>query len=404
MPRDIAPPHRFGPGYDHGGAPQAKSILDYVRNKPLSTQRQTRADHSVARELLAVAAQHKKGETTFTEYGNAVEATLALHGMVDNRPLIDKVHEATFKPPVGLQWIEDIYGLRGLLRKAHCFTLDDDTSTMIADFSIAIAPDLDAARRMATPPFPVTWIDFNNAKRIERMQQHGAQLTASASGIKDGPVVERAGWLIHPADIGGHFLTYFTEVDHGVMMAPLSFWWHNGASRPVPMDDRDADMDAYLQMLTHGIKGSNCDSVDAYPSVTPMHLKLKKQYSGQVKELMREVAGELRHVWGFLIALGAGQFGMDVKTAAQPVHTDIRKMPNGKPLLPLEHKTLHLHLRRKLTAEQVVTRATTHHRHRWHEVRGHWRTLKSGRRVPVKPHERGDERLGKITKTYVVEK
>jgi len=53
---------------------------------------------------------------------------------------------------------------------------------------------------------------------------------------------------------------------------------------------------------------------------------------------------------------------------------------------------------------KVVTRMVTHHKHRWHEVRGHWRTLKSGVRVPVRPHERGDERLGRIEKTYKVER
>lgn len=418
MVKDTAPPHRFGPGHDllgnRGGS--TPSILDYVKNNPVRTQRPTRADHSVARELLAIANKHKIGETTFTEYGNAVETTLVLNGMkaaleeiVDKRPLIDRVHEATFTNPVGIQWIEDKYALRGLLRKAHCFTVDDATSELIADFSLAIGHDLDTARRMAIPPFPVTWIDINNAKRLARIKSFGVPLTESAQGIKDGSVVERVGWLIHPAEIGGHFLTYFTEVEQGVMMAPLSFWWHNNEARPIPMDDRDPEMDKYLQFLTHGVKDGNCDSCDAYPSPTPMHIKLKKNYSGQVRDLMKEVAGELRHVWGFLIAIGSAQFGMTPQTAAQPLHTDIRKMPNGKPLLPLEHKTLHLHLRRSVVPTKALLRAMTKHRMRHHDVRGHWRMLKNPdgtlrKRVPVKPHERGDKLLGRIEKTYTVKK
>ena len=35
-------------------------------------------------------------------------------------------------------------------------------------------------------------------------------------------------------------------------------------------------------------------------------------------------------------------------------------------------------------------------RHREHEVRGHWRTYKSGRRVWVSPHRRGDASIGKV--------
>ena len=57
-----------------------------------------------------------------------------------------------------------------------------------------------------------------------------------------------------------------------------------------------------------------------------------------------------------------------------------------------------------MTAAKVMTRMITHHRHRWHEVRAHFRLLKSGKRVPVKSHERGDERLGQIEKTYSVER
>jgi hypothetical protein len=124
-----------------------------------------------------------------------------------------------------------------------------------------------------------------------------------------------------------------------------------------------------------------------------------------VRELMLELSGELRHIWGFLVALGAGQLGMEVKTSSQPLPQGPPPvMKNGKPLLPLEHKVLHLHLARRTTPEKVLARAITHHKHRWHEVRGHFRLLKSGRRVPVKAHERGDERLGRIEKQYRVEK
>jgi hypothetical protein len=78
-------------------------------------------------------------------------------------------------------------------------------------------------------------------------------------------------------------------------------------------------------------------------------------------------------------------------------------MKNGKPLLPLEHKVLHLHLHKK-TPQKLITQAITHHHNREHDVRSHWRTLKSGKRVPVKSHTRGDVKLGRIEKTYQVER
>jgi len=39
-------------------------------------------------------------------------------------------------------------------------------------------------------------------------------------------------------------------------------------------------------------------------------------------------------------------------------------------------------------------------RHRLHDVRGHWRQLKNGRRVWVKSHKRGDESLGVVESEY----
>jgi len=170
-----------------------------------------------------------------------------------------------------------------------------------------------------------------------------------------------------------------------------------------------AGNDVLMQGLTFGMKNVNVHPHDAFPCPTVLHDDLKVRDKEHVLELMSEISGELRHVWGLLIALGAGQLGMEAKTSVQPKHTDIRKMPNGKPLLPLEHKVLHLHLAKKMTPARVVVRMMTHHKHRWHEVRAHFRTYKNPdgtvrMRIPIKSHERGDERLGRIEKTYSVEK
>jgi hypothetical protein len=167
-----------------------------------------------------------------------------------------------------------------------------------------------------------------------------------------------------------------------------------------------------MDRLSFGVRMSGVSPTDAVPSPTPMHVDLmmkSRKYPQQVKDLMIEIGGELRHVWGFLIALGAGQLGIDAKYSAQPKPVTERKMPNGKPLIPIEHKVLHLHLAKKATADRVVTRMITHHKVKWHEVRAHWRTLKNKdgtvkARVPVKSHERGDELLGRIEKQYRVER
>lgn len=375
-----APPHRFGPGYDN-----------------IRTQRATRHDDSVAQRLL---------QATSKKLDDAVAAGYSPEYTIDDRPLIDLLHEATFTEPIGLQWIKEKYDLRMILRKAHCFTLDQVTSSLVSDFSMAIAGDLEIARRMAIPPYPVTWIDIDNHARLARMKALGVGLTHQA----ETDSVPRVGWLIHPDTAnGGYYAHYCCSTDQSIQLAPLAYWWHTEASqtgklRPEIAEQLDI---GYMDRLSFGLKGSGVNPSDAIPSPTPMHIERMRsnKYPPQVKELMVEIGGELRHIWGFLIALGAGQLGMEARYSDQPKPDRVPPiMKNGKPLLPIEHKVLHLHLAKKMTVAKVIARSITKHKHRWHEVRSHFRLLKSGARVPVKAHERGDERLGRVEKTYRVKR
>lgn len=85
-------------------------------------------------------------------------------------------------------------------------------------------------------------------------------------------------------------------------------------------------------------------------------------------------------------------------------------MAKGKPVLPLEHKVLTIRLAKRATVEKVAMRAITGIKHRWHSVRGHWRTKlnpdgSTKWRIWIElPNGRGDKRLGVIEKTYRVEK
>ena len=324
----------------------------------------------------------------------------------DDRPLIDIMHEATFNNDVGIDWIKDKYEFRMLLRKAHCFTLDAETSAMVADFSVAIAKDLAAARQMAFPPFPVTWIEIDNLSRNRRMVELGL-LPAGAD------VVARIGWLIHPAVAeGGFYATYGTVAEEGVLLAPLSYWWHCGSDNSLPVKDLD-NIELMCQMA-FGMNNTNVHPYDAFPTTTRMHgdiLRRDKDYMRSVKAIMMEMRGELRHIWGFLIALGAGHLGVETRIGEAKRHDGpLRTMKNGKPLLPLEHKLLHLHLAKRATVDKVVARAISHHKNRRHEVRAHFRTYRNKEdgsvrmRIPIPSHPRGDERIGKIEKTYKVEK
>ena len=103
-----------------------------------------------------------------------------------------------------------------------------------------------------------------------------------------------------------------------------------------------------------------------------------------------------------------GQLGKQVQLTPQPLPTRSPPiMKNGKPLLPLEHKILHLHLHKKPPATLIAQAI-------WHiitivRINRCTRPLATYLDVledvcPVKSHQRGDETLGRIEKTYRVER
>jgi hypothetical protein len=320
------------------------------------------------------------------------------------RPLIDKLQEATFGDATPMQWVENKYALRMILRKARCFNIDTPTSALIADFSIAIATDLEAARHLAIPPFPVTWFEIDNIARLERMRALGVSLSKVAAG---DDVVPNVGWLITRVAEGDYCASYVSEFYDGVFVAPISFNWSTTSahchSAPAKVDLQPindlirADLNATNDKICFGVRGTNVST--EHVMWAPASFQ-RNRFGNQEADLMRELQGELRHIWGLLIALGTST----VETTEGVKHEGPVVMAKGKPLLPLEHKTLKVHLGKKRTVIKVVERALHGVRKRWHEVRAHTRLLKSGARIPVKSHARGDEKLGKITKTYVVEK
>lgn len=330
----------------------------------------------------------------------------------DDRPLIDRLHDATFRDDLSMQYVKDKYALRGLLRKAHCFTLDAATSALVADFSLAIVPDLDSARRLAIPPFPVTWFDIDNRARLARIKAHGVRLTSTA---EREDVLERVGWLIHPAkDLheDGYYATYCAEFDQGVFVAPLSFFWSPHEGRAIEEFGQD-DERRLMDRIMFGVERHNVSHLDAFPATTPFNLDHASLSAGDrraIIEMMTEISGEARHVWGVLIALGAGQLhGAAGTMKPQPKPSRPPFEQKGKTLHPIEHKVLTITLSKRTTPEKVVLRAITQAKKRWHEVRAHWRTKLNPDgtvkwRTPIKAHTRGDERLGRIEKTYKVQK
>jgi len=320
-----------------------------------------------------------------------------------DRPLIDIIHEATFSRPIGLQWVNDIYAFRTALRKAHCFTIDTATSALLADFSIAISTDLDSVRQLAAPPFPTTWFEIDNVARLRRIVELGHKLSEMAS---NDPVA-RVGWLI--TSHGDEYLANYCCVTlQGPVIAPMAYRWRTGARGIQSPKDTPTSV-ANNDRMCFNMKGSGVLTDDA--SITkawPIPGEGEFVLSRQEVDLMFELSGELRYIFALLLTLGASNAGATPSFSPQAPSAAAPFEAKGKTLFPIEHKVLTIKLGRKMTADKVAARVISGHKKRFHEVRHHLRRIKTPdggtRLVKVREHNRGDERLGKIVKTYRVEK
>jgi hypothetical protein len=236
-------------------------------------------------------------------------------------------------------------------------------------------------------------------------------LTPTAAGLTDGPPVPDVGWLIVTTGPDEYAATYICVTDVGVFAAPISFCWTTAHQPARTVQSRSKQ---FLDRMVFGMAETNCDIDGAWLAAAPYQVRtLTKDGIAAISEnefeLMGQIAGETRHIFGLLVALGAGQLGAETVLSPQPLPQSAPIMMKGKPLLPLEHKILHIKLSKRATVEKVALRAISGIKHRWHEVRGHFRTKYNADgtvkwRIQIKPHARGDERIGRVEKTYRVER
>lgn len=338
------------------------------------------------------------------------EALVVVRGKLAERDrhmrLADRLNLALSKPLTeGLAYVSDAYALRDKIRKAKHFRVDAKGSAYIAEASLAIASHLDEARELARAPYPTMWVEIDNIARLERMRALGLGLTARAKGLEDGGAVSAIGWLIerHPQQLSAHRATYFTHANFGCFMAPCAFTWDcEGRECPWPAGGQVRLRHMPEADFLLGMNGAKCGSVWATGGwCSPMR-------AGDVGyALLKEFAGELRHIFGFLTTIG------HVPTEEREiirVDGDVSQPPpvvKGKPVFALVHHDIIIKLPKHRDIAKIVTRVCEGMRKRRHEVRGHWRHFYNAdgsirRRVWIKEHERGDALLGRVHHDYRV--
>jgi hypothetical protein len=131
-----------------------------------------------------------------------------------------------------------------------------------------------------------------------------------------------------------------------------------------------------------------------------------KDWATYMTGTLSEISGDLRFIVGFLALLN--DFEMVTGPAETLSGTRLGvKSKTSKPFL--EFRTLGIKLPKQKLFSTVQRRLGQGLPRRAHQVRGHFRTRRHGRRLPVEQwswvpsHQRGDASLGFIHKDYNVE-
>jgi hypothetical protein len=305
------------------------------------------------------------------------------------------------KMPPGLRWVSDARELRERIRKARHFRLDARASTYVAEASMAIADHLDEARELSRAPFPLTWVQIDNVARLKRVEELGVRLSPRANGEVEGEPCTHIGWLIerHQTQLSAHRASYFTEMDQGVFLAPMAFMWDcEGKPSPWPVANMSRDLGVPSADFLLGMRGATCSAVWAGQGWSD-----PRRTSDFWGALAWEFAGELRHIFGFLVTITHVPIE---ESETIRLDGDISQPPpvvKGKPVFKLEHRDIVIKLPRHRDITKTITRVCEGMRKKRHDVRGHWRHFYNAdgsirRRTWIKNHERGDESLGRIVR------
>jgi hypothetical protein len=345
--------------------------------------------------------------------------------------LIDKVIRNYFKGHN-----KQRHEVRDKLIRARKFMLSRDMSAYLADLTNAAfmySPQralalIDAARRQARLPFPVTWIEYDCRARKRRSHEAYSNVQYPVSGalVTEGEIIPRVGWLLeqHPQIETAFKMTEFVDIEGTAdFMMPFSpTWVCDDATvipwRPLSWDDTGR---ARSEVAT-GVLGYVTDRVSIAGNVFTEFFE-RESRGGAMAHLMKETIGELRVAVMLLATIN------DLPVSFDAVRPSKGYVARGQYRRFVEHSVIHLKVPAHRSLKTLAARALTNLRRRAHEVRGHFRidwrqppqalcqhdwqdaehgalrcTICHGRKLHIRNHQRGDASVGYVMHDYEVEK
>lgn len=352
--------------------------------------------------------------------------------------------------------------LKGLVKRAECFLMEDSMTTLAAETSV-LSPDvLSKLFTYRRCPFDVMWIEWNEGPRIDVLSKTGiASYTDRGTPRKVGMLIEND--TMYEDDVYRVSIVFGIPQGHTLggeypfLVSPIGFAYSAevvdwSAGRPYNENDNKLHVicqqaitkkfnaprmpdgtplsptkgvqswlmgPGYLQLwLSEEPHINNQHVMDMFNGIGRTNI-VSTSFSGEcfldyihrddgqdemaiegTIKVLGEIAGDLRWVLTVMGLLNSYQV-----MATEPMKMGPGKhIVKGKSVPYMEYRRVSLKVPGKVPVNTV--RKDFHHTgtpRRAHMVRGHRRLYKSGKEVWVQPHQRGDAGLGWVIKDYVVE-
>jgi hypothetical protein len=334
---------------------------------------------------------------------------------------------------------------RERLIRARKFVLDEQMSAFLADLSNAAIQEatrheaedggeacvtlMDGARRMARAPFPTTWIEYDMIARRKRSLEEWKAAYWNWQPDQEDTVCPRVGWLIeqHPGIEAAYKLTEFVEWAGGIKdriaVMPYAYTWVADDTLVIPWQSLPWSGEGReASEVASGVMGYCTPHIGIAPTeVFPAWLKMGGPDC--VVDQMKETMGEVRAAFMLLASLNR------IPTVYDHVRPQKGYVAKGNYRRFFEHTVIRLTLPAHRSPKTLALRVLVAARRKGHEVRGFWRNdwrhprtpgcdhvwinrdehslvcqHCEGRRLWIKPHHRGDDRIGYILHDYSVER
>lgn len=346
------------------------------------------------------------------------------------RLLVDEFAAAISNPNKGLFTLENkdlrknpkVAEAQSWIKDAHRFIIDDDLLRHVMQVSETIEPpQLLTLIRTMRLPFPCVWIEWDEHLKTELEIQHNGNLEKNDNkeGARQGMVISDS-MGVYDGESLNYSIKYMNvrRETATVFAAPISFqMWPNSDSHNY---DIHQPIKFYENQLMAAL-GAN------------FIRKYKNKFTADITEINSSLAVYLTPasdwVWKFSVEIDAADASdyekklahaaLDVgmgsvkflavlfaminqqRTVTRQSNASGKKryIIQGKSRAAMEYKTLTIDVT-KGTAGLLDQTGGEGPSKRLHDVRGHWRTYRSGNRVWIRSHQRGDESLGIVQKEY----